>query len=202
MKRLLLLSFVAMMAGKLIAQQNIQSIAIGTKAPSTEVSMLDVSGKKISLNQAMQANGVLIMFSCNTCPYVIKNQERTKTIAAFAKNNNIGFVAINSNEAQRNDVDSYKAMQDYAKQQQYNFSYVVDTDATIANAFGATKTPELFLIDKNGIVVYKGAIDDNPTDAKNVKQIFAREAMLDILENKPVTTKESKSIGCSIKRKS
>ncbi|MFY7899722.1 MAG: thioredoxin family protein [Chitinophagaceae bacterium] len=201
MKRILFFSFLGIFAGKLLAQKNIQSLPIGTKAPLTEQTMKDVSSKMVSIKDAMMANGVLVMFSCNTCPYVIKNQDRTKSIANYAIQNKLGVIILNSNEAQRNADDSFEAMKNYAKAQGYNYYYVVDENAAVANAFGATRTPEIFLLNKEGTIIYKGAIDDNPADATQVKSIFLKEAIDELVSGKPITVKESKSIGCTIKRK-
>jgi peroxiredoxin len=200
MKKVLFFSLVALIAGRLVAQQNIQSIAVGSTAPMLETMMKDVSGGEYSIKKAAGKNGTLVMFSCNTCPYVIKNQQRTKEIMAYAKANNIGVIIINSNEAQRNDADSYASMQSYAKQQGYDFPYVADNGSKVADAYGATRTPEVFLINNNGKIVYKGAIDDNPADASSVKQQFLKQAIDETVAGKPVTVKESKSVGCGIKR--
>lgn len=177
-----------------------QSLTIGSDLPMGDVKMKDVSGKDISIKESIQQNGVLVMFSCNTCPYVIKNQQRTLDVAAYAKQNNIGIILLNANEGSRNDADSYAAMQAYAKKQQYNFPYVIDEDSKIANAFGATRTPEIFLFDANGKLQYKGAIDDNPNDAGNVKRVHVREAITELTAGKSISVRESRSVGCSIKR--
>src|SRR4051812_44383878 len=118
--------------------QNLTPIAIGSSIPMSDVKMKDISGKEISLKDASGTNGLLVMFSCNTCPYVIKNQERTKEICEYAKKNNLGFVIINSNENLRYADYSYEAMKKYAAEQGYKWSYVVDKDSKLANAFGAT----------------------------------------------------------------
>ena len=196
MKKLLYSLFFAFVALNIQAQ----SLAIGSDLPMKEVKMKDVSGKEVSITDAMKANGVLVMFSCNTCPYVIKNQQRTLDIAAYAKQNNIGVILLNSNEGTRDGDDSYDAMKSYAKNQGYDFYYTVDTDSKIANAFGATRTPELFLFNASGKLQYKGAIDDNPTDASNVKRVHAREAIAEFTAGKSVSVKESSSVGCTIKR--
>ena len=196
MKKLLYSLFFAFVALNIQAQ----SMAIGSDLPMKEVKMKDVSGKEVSITDAMKANGVLVMFSCNTCPYVIKNQQRTLDIAAYAKQNNIGVILLNSNEGTRDGDDSYDAMKSYAKNQGYDFYYTVDTDSKIANAFGATRTPELFLFNASGKLQYKGAIDDNPTDASNVKRVHAREAIAEFTAGKSVSVKESRSVGCTIKR--
>jgi peroxiredoxin len=176
------------------------SLAIGTTIPMADTKMKDVSGKEVSIKDALQSNGVLVMFSCNTCPYVIKNQSRTKAIAAFAKQNNVGVILLNSNEAERADASSLSEMQAYAKDQGYNFYYTVDANSKIADAFGATRTPEVFLFDAKGVLQYKGAIDDSPADEGGVKRIHTKEAISEMLNGKTVSVKESRSIGCSIKR--
>lgn len=201
MKKAILFSFLAFFAGRIIAQ-NIQSIAVGTAAPMIDLQMQDVSGKGISIKEAMKENGVLVMFSCNTCPYVIKNQERTKAIAEYAQKNGMGVILFNSNEAKRDSDDSFEAMQEYAKKQGYNWYYAADAKSTIANAFGATRTPEVFLINKAGVIVYKGAIDDNPSEAENVKRQHLKIAIDEVSKGKTISVKESKSVGCSIKRNS
>src|ERR1700694_1677726 len=89
----------------------VSDLPIGALMPKADVKMKDVSGKEISLKEAAKKNGLLVMFSCNTCPYVIRNQQRTREICQYALDNNIGVVLINSNEGQRGDDDSYEAMQ-------------------------------------------------------------------------------------------
>lgn len=177
-----------------------KSIPVGTALPLGNVKMKDISGKQVSIQDAMKANGVLVMFSCNTCPYVIKNQGRTKELADYAKANQIGTILLNSNEGSRDGVDSYNEMQHYAKDQGYDFYYAVDAASRLADAFGATRTPEVFLFDAKGILQYKGAIDDNPTDPKNVKRVHSHQAIQEMAGGKPVSIKESRSLGCAIKR--
>ncbi len=176
------------------------SLAIGSQIPLASLKMTDVSGKEISIKEAMQSNGVMVMFSCNTCPVVVKNQARTKAIAAYAKQHQIGVILINSNEGSRSDDDSYQAMKAYARQQHYDWYYAVDKNSQIANAFGATRTPEVYLFDAKGSLQYKGAIDDNPADPGNVKRVHSREAIDEMLAGKEVSVKVSRSLGCGIKR--
>jgi peroxiredoxin len=202
MKRLLL-AFIAIAFISIASfAQSFTPIAIGSSVPMNDVKLKDVSGKEISLKDAAGKNGLLVMFSCNTCPYVIKNQDRTKDICEYAKANGYGVVIINSNEDLRSNEDSYDAMQKYAAEQGYKWNYVVDTDSKLANAFGATRTPENFLFNADGKLVYHGAIDDNPSDASDVKEQFLRTALNENAAGKEVTKKESKSVGCSIKRRS
>ena len=177
-------------------------LPIGSDMPKADVKLKDISGKEVSIKEAAKQNGVLVMFSCNTCPYVIKNQQRTLEVAAYAEKNNIGVIILNSNEAQRNDEDSYEAMKAYAKEQGYKWNYAVDKNNEIADAFGASRTPECYLFNSGLKLVYHGAIDDNPADADNVSRHHLKAAVDEMAAGKDVTVKESRSVGCGIKRKS
>lgn len=175
-------------------------LAIGSSLPRADIKMKDVSGKEVSFNSAKTDAGLLVMFSCNTCPVVVKNQSRTKEICNYAKSKGMGIVILNSNEGGRDESDSYDAMQDYAKEQGYNWYYAVDKNNEMADAFGATKTPECFLFDKTGKLVYHGAIDDNPQNAGDVSRQHLKEAINETTTGKEVSVKKSRSVGCSIKR--
>jgi peroxiredoxin len=197
MKKIL---FAAVAATTLLSFAMIEPLAIGADMPKADVKMKDISGREISLKEAVKKNGLLVMFTCNTCPYVIKNQARTKQICAYAKQNNVGVVLLNSNEGTRGDGDSYEAMKEYARAQEYAFHYVLDKNNEIADAFGANRTPETFLFDKAGKLVYHGAIDDNPNDAGAVSRQHLKEAITELAGSKEVSVKTSRSVGCGIKR--
>jgi hypothetical protein len=185
----------------LLAFNHISELPIGAQLPKADVKMKDISGKEITLQDAKKANGLMVMFSCNTCPYVIKNQQRTNEICQYALDKNIGVVLINSNETQRDNEDSYEAMKKYASDNGYKWYYTVDKNSELADAFGANRTPEVFLFDKNGKLVYHGAIDDNPSDAGNVQRKHLHEAIGEMMNGKDVSVKTSKSVGCTIKRR-
>ncbi len=175
-------------------------LKIGSPMPKPDLKMQDISGKQVSMKDAKKENGVLVMFSCNTCPYVVKNQERTIAISEFADKMKIGVIILNSNEAYRGEDDSYAAMQAYAREQNYKWNYVVDKNHEVADAFGANRTPECFLFDKNLVLAYHGAIDDSPSDVTAVNRVHLQEAMKEMVSGKEVAVKESKSVGCTIKR--
>ena len=177
-------------------------LPLGSTLPLADVKMKEISNEDISMRDAVRKNGLLVMFTCNTCPYVVKNQQRTRDICAYALKNNIGVILLNSNEDARGSGDSFGAMQQYAKDQNYQWYYVVDKNNAVADAFGANKTPENFLFDKNMKLVYHGAIDDNPTDATSVARQHLKEAINELLAGKEIAVKESRSVGCTIKRKS
>lgn len=175
-------------------------LEIGKALPNADLKMMDVSGKEVTLADAKSENGLLVMFSCNTCPYVKLSESRIKELGALTKQNKVGMILVNSNEAQRADEDSFEAMKNYAKTQGYTFSYVLDKNSNLANAFGATRTPHCFLFDKSGKLVYRGAIDDNIKDPNDAKEHYLKDAIVAIATGKPVKTNSTKSVGCSIKR--
>ncbi|QEH43126.1 thioredoxin family protein [Chitinophaga sp. XS-30] len=177
------------------------ALEVGARLPKADIKMKDVSGKEVSLNDAKKTNGLLVMFSCNTCPYVARNQARTREICQYALKNNIGVILINSNEAERNGGDSYEAMQRYAKDQSYSWYYVVDKNNAVADAFSADRTPECYLFDKNAVLIYKGAIDDNPGNEAGVKQQYLLNAINAAVAGKKVEVTSTASVGCGIKRK-
>ncbi len=175
-------------------------LPLGSPVPKAELKMMDISGKEVSLNDAKKKNGLMVMFSCNTCPYVIKNQSRTNEVAKQALDKEVGVALLNSNEAYRGDQDSYEAMKQYAADQGYAWYYLVDKNHEMADAFGANRTPECFLFNKEGKLVYHGAIDDNPSDVDAVGRKHLKEAIDEMITGKDISVKQSKSVGCTIKR--
>ncbi len=175
-------------------------LPLGSSIPSPEVKMKDISGKEVSLKDAKTGKGLLVMFSCNTCPYVIKNQGRTNEAAKHALDNGIGVAILNSNEGKRDSDDSYEDMKAYGKEQGYKWYYLVDNNSALADAFGANRTPECFLFNDEGKLVYHGAIDDNPSDASAVGRKHLVTAIDEMKSGKDISVKQSKSVGCTIKR--
>ena len=175
-------------------------LAIGANLPMAFHTMKDVSGKEVSFSSAKTKAGLLIMFSCNTCPYVLRNRKRTHEICQYAKSKGLGVILLNANEGNRDDGESLEAMQHYAKDQNYQWYYAVDKNNSVADAFGADRTPECFLFDGNSKLVYHGAIDDNPQNAEGVLREHLKEAINETLQGKEVNIKKSRSVGCNIKR--
>ena len=195
-----LLSLFALTSFGLLAFTAVNELPIGSSIPKADVKMKDISGKEISLKDAQKKNGLLVMFSCNTCPYVIKNESRTSEISKYATENNVGVIIVNSNEAYRSGEDSYEAMKEYGKKQGYKWYYVVDKNSELADAFGAKRTPECFLFDNSGKLVYHGAIDDNPSNASAVGRKHLKVAIDEMTAGKDISVKTSRSVGCTIKR--
>lgn len=187
-------------AAKAPAETTSTSLAIGSAIPGENEPFRDTKGQTATLAQAKTSKGLLVMFSCNTCPFVIKAQKRTDEAMRIATSKGIGMVIFNSNEAQRADADSEPAMIRYSDEQNYVVPYVKDDMSAMANRFGATRTPEVFLFDGKGKLVYKGALEDNPADPHSSTKLYLRDALTALADGKPIPVSETKSIGCSIKR--
>lgn len=183
------------------AVANTGTIGLGGKATLTDVKMLDVTGEKVSLADVVRENGLLVMFSSNTCPFVKQWESRYNDLKKWADQHNVGMIVLNSNYQNRDGGDSYAEMKKRASEQGYNFPYVVDKESQIANAFDGKTTPHVFLFDKNMELVYKGAIDDNYKSAKDVKHSYAKDAIASLARGEKIAVAETKPVGCSIKRK-
>lgn len=179
-----------------------ETLPIGSPMPFAGRPLIDVSDQHaVYLDSVAGPNGLLVMFSCNTCPYVVKSQARTLEMVAFAKCHEIPVVIINSNEAQRDADDSPVAMKNYAGAQGYTVPYVLDPGSEAANRFGATRTPEVFLFNKDRRLVYKGAMEDNPASPAESKKFYLKDAITNLVAGKPIDPLVTKSVGCSIKRR-
>lgn len=176
------------------------SLDIGAPIPKPDIKLNDISGREISLNTAKGANGLLVMFTGNRCPYVLRNQGRTTEICGYALQHQVGVILVNSNTTLHNGDESLEAMKAYAAEQQYRWYYVIDKKAEIAEAFDASHTPECYLFDRNGRLSYKGAIDDNPGNADAVKARHLLNAINEMLAGGQVKTNNTSALGCNIKR--
>jgi peroxiredoxin len=176
---------------------------IGDKAPKTELKMTNLDGNKVSLEELKKENGLCVIYSCNTCPWVVAWEDRYNELFKECADKNIGFVLVNSNEAKREDDDSLEEMKAHAKEKAYlNFAYVVDENHVLADAFGATKTPDVFLFDGDLKLAYKGAIDDNSKNKDGVEEPYLKKAIEAVATGKKPEPATTKALGCSIKRTS
>ncbi|MTI88384.1 MAG: redoxin domain-containing protein [Balneolaceae bacterium] len=177
-----------------------QSLKIKDKAPLTDEKVVDISGKSLTLNEVAESNGLLVIFSCNTCPWVAKWEDRYNGLFQHARENSIGMIALNPNERIRNKGESMEDMKRRADKKEYDFFYALDENHRLADAFGANRTPEVFLFDDELTLVYHGAIDDNANDAADVEQTYVINAIDEMVSGNSVSTAVTKSLGCTIKR--
>jgi peroxiredoxin len=173
-------------------------IKLGDAAPLADAKMKNVDGKSVSIADVAGKNGTLVIFTCNHCPFVIAWEERMAALGNQAVKDGIGVIMINPNDPAVQAGDSFEGMQERAKKRNFGFPYVVDTGSTVAKAFGATRTPEVYLFDKDGKLVYHGAVDDNK-DPGNVTKHYLKDALAALLAGKEIPEKTTKAVGCTIK---
>ncbi len=203
----ILLAF-ALVASSFFTPGGEESIAIGTKAPLSSVKLKGIDGADHSLESLKKENGLLVIFSCNTCPFVVGRgtdtegwEGRYAGLKQQCDVANIGMVLINSNEAKRDNGDSMDDMKSHAADVGIDhIAYVLDKNHKVADAFGAKTTPHVFLFDSKMVLSYKGAIDDNVDKASDVREHWVINALASCSAGKPIEPQETRATGCSIKR--
>ena len=186
--------------GKKTEKSQLKTIEINSEMPNMNQELKSTNGKSYSLESISEKNGLVVIFTSNTCPFVIKWEDRYTLVEELAKKNNLGLVYINSNYKKRKGDDSYENMQKHAKKYNYRFPYLLDTESTLANSFGAKTTPHVFMFNKEFQLVYKGAIDDNYENINKVKKFFLKDAIEQLVKDKKIKVSETDPVGCSIKR--
>lgn len=186
----------------------IETLTIGADLPTHETKMKDISGAELALADIKKENGLLVIFSCNTCPFVVGREgksegweNRYNDVKSWAEKSNVGFVLVNSNEGKRAGDDSFEKMQQHAIDAGYDgINYVVDENHVLADLFGANTTPHVFLFNKENKLVYTGAIDDNVNSKAEVKEQYLANALTNLAAGSEISPAETKNLGCSIKR--
>lgn len=144
---------------------------------------------------------LIVIFSCNHCPYVQAYEQRIIELQNEFNENSVQIVAISSNDAVKYPEDSFDEMKKRAESKNFNFPYLYDQSQEIAIAFGATHTPQVFLFNSEKKLKYEGKIDDNWQEPELVNSRYLRDAILEVLDRKDVSVPETFSIGCTIKWK-
>lgn len=175
------------------------SLAIGAAIPLADTPMAGVDGKSVSIAAVAGKQGTLVIFMCHHCPWVKAWQDRIARIGNAAGKQGIGVIAINSNDPAAYPEDDLAGMKAQARQLKLAFPYVVDATSDVARAFGATRTPEAFLFDASGKLVYHGTVDDNAQNEKAVAKPWLEQAVTAVAGGQAVPTSETKAFGCSIK---
>lgn len=180
---------------------------IGDTSPLSDLMMKNIVGTELSLKKAVGKKGLLVVFSCNTCPFVVGNEtfpgweKQYNKIYDDAKLAEVNMILVNSNEAKREDDDSFEEMQKHSKTLAYKMPYVVDKNSELANAYGAKTTPHVFFLNADLKLIYKGSID-NSWDTKRTDTLsYVTSALEEIKNDKTIKTNSSDPRGCSIKRK-
>lgn len=174
-------------------------LKIGSSLPEFDLPAVD--GKTYNPNMFANDQLLIIVFSCNHCPYVQAYEERIKLFQKDYGNKGVSILAVSSNDANKYPEDSFEQMKIRAKERNFNFPYLYDEEQSVAASFGATHTPEVFVFDTSRKLGYHGKIDDNWQEPDNVKSNYLRDALDELLSGNPVSVPETYSIGCTIKWK-
>lgn len=187
--------------GLFFAATNVEKggLAVGDTAP--DFSLKNINGKTVSLEDYKEAKGFVVIFTCNTCPYAIMYEDRIIELHDKYAAKGYPVIAINPNDPEVKAGDSFEKMQERAADKKFPFAYLLDDGQTVYPAYGATKTPHIYLLDANRTVQYIGALDDNPQDAESVSTKYVEDAIAALETGKKPATTFTKAIGCSIKTK-
>lgn len=195
-----LIALVVIMMSFVHNNSPIASYTIGDRA--TDFSLKNIDDKMVSLSDYQDAKGFIVIFTCNTCPYAIKYEDRINELDAKYKSKGVPVIAINPNNPSAKPDDSFDAMKIRAKEKGFTFPYLLDEGQKIYPQYGATKTPHVYLLEKTGagnVVKYIGAIDDNYQDASKVEEKYVENAVNDMLQGEEIEVTNTRAIGCSIK---
>ena len=183
------------------------TIEIGERAPFQSYQMRNVDGQTYSIEDIAGENGALVIFTCNSCPFVVGRGEKVEgwegrynSIIELAASKGIGSILVNSNAAKRTKEDNISAMKNRARDMEYAAPYVVDEESKLANGFGAKTTPHVFLFDGELYLIYMGAIDDNVDGSEGVEEHYLINAIERHSAGKRVRKNTTAPRGCSIKR--
>lgn len=197
---------IGLLSYSFISKPSSDGLKTGDKAPFASQEMTNIDNTTHTLEKLKKDNGLLVVFSCNTCPFVVgssdfpgweKQYNELNTLASDAK---IGMVLINSNEAKRGDDDSFEAMRIQAKKQQYSMPYLVDNNSVLADAFGAKTTPHVYLFDADLKLVYQGSIDNSWDPKRDAEVAYLKDALALAKDKKKIKTDATTPRGCTIKR--
>ena len=167
-----------------------------------DFSLKNIDGKIVSLADYKDAKGFIVIFTCNTCPFAVKYEDRIIALNNKYASKGYPVIAIMPNNTAKKPGDNFDAMKQRAQEKGFTFPYLIDEQQTVYPKFGATKTPHVFILQKGdglNIVEYIGAIDDNYKDASAVNTKYVENAVDAMLNGEEVSQTETKAIGCSIK---
>ncbi len=195
--------FALLLIGTLfLSSSGIEGYKVGDKA--SDFSLKNVDGKMVSLSDFREAKGFIVIFTCNHCPYAVAYEDRIIDIDKKYKKKGYPVVAINPNDISIVPGDSYEKMVERAKEKGFTFPYLRDETQEVADKFGATRTPHVYVLNKEKkdlVVRYIGTIDNNYKDAGAVTETYLTNAIDALLAGNKPAPDFTKAIGCSVKRK-
>lgn len=201
--------FLVVCTGVLISAQDKkvdEGLEIGQEMPLASSKMMGSDGSNYTLDGLKGENGLIVVFSCNTCPFVVGSdnfpgwESQYNALHEKAKSAKMGMVLVNSNAGKRADVDSQAEMKTHAESLGYTMPYVIDADAQFADAVGAKTTPHVYVFDNSNKLIYKGSIDNSWDTQKTALATYLMDAMDAISTGREITNNNTTPRGCSIKR--
>lgn len=176
------------------------ALTTNEKMPELGTKLKNIDNKMVTLGEiAKGKKGVLVVFTCNACPFAKAWWGRMEKIGNEYAKKGIAVVAINSNDPKVSPEDDFPQMKEKAKGLEY--PYVMDETSKVAKAFGASKTPEVYLFNSKLQLVYQGAIDSDSHDETKAEP-YLKKTLDTLLAGKPIAVAENKALGCGIKFRS
>lgn len=166
---------------------------------ASDFSLKNVDGKMVSLADYPDANGYVIVFTCNHCPYSVMYEDRLIALDKKIKPMGYHLIAINPNDPAIYEDDTFEKMIVRAKEKGFTFPYVYDDGQKIFPQYGATKTPHIYLLDGDRKVIYIGAMDDSARDESAVEETYLKNAIMAHSKGEKIEPATTKAIGCSIR---
>jgi peroxiredoxin len=197
-----LLSALSVLTSPVCRAQVLQGYTLGDVV--ADFSLKNVDGKLVTLGDFRNQRGIIVVFTSNHCPFSNAYEDRLMALNQKFAQQGFSIVAIMSNDPTAYVDDTFAQMKERAKEKNYSFPYLLDDTQAVARAFGASRTPQVFVLNQaNGkfVLEYTGAIDDNPLDKAEVQRQYVDEAVSSLLINRPVQSPITKPIGCAIKWK-
>ncbi len=183
------------------ASKPIPGYGIGDYA--SDFKLPNIDGQMVSMSDYKEAKGFVVVFTCNTCPYAKAYESRIIDLDKNYSKKGFPVIAINPNDIKKQPGDSMDEMKKRAQNKGYSFPYLRDDSQDIAKAFGASKTPHVYVLNKEGSGKYRvefiGAIDDSPNDPNDVSETYVEDAINSLLNGKKPVVTEKRAIGCTIK---
>ena len=194
----ILLALIGLLAPSSSAQTG-QPLEVGAALPLAARSMQNAGSGATSFSQAMGDQGLAVIFWSNTCPWVAKYESRIVALASEYEAAGVSFVAVNANDPGAYPEEGLAAMKQRVADEGYAFPYLVDEGSEAAKAFGASRTPQIFLFDAGGTLVYEGTVDDSPADPGQVEEQYFRDAMNQLIAGTDISVQKTNAFGCTIK---
>lgn len=197
MKKIILITLMLAMS-----PLNAQNVGYDIGDTATDFKLENIDNTFISLSDFENAQGFIVIFTCNTCPYAVAYEDRIEALNKKYASKGFPVIAIMPNNTDIKPDDSLEAMKKRAQEKGFTFPYLIDINQDIFPQYGAKKTPHVYILAKENnenIVKYIGAIDDNYKDANLVKTKYVEDAIEALLKNEAIPTTQTKAIGCSIK---